>query len=109
MWALCLNALGTLPLAPVSWSHHWVWCVPVLLTLGVHAWRTRTAVAVAVGGLLLFVLSPHWWWDPRHEWDAWRLVTGNLYVCFAVLVLAGFVIRAVEEEPRSPKTTALSR
>jgi alpha-1,2-mannosyltransferase len=91
MWALCLNALGTLPLTPVSWCHHWVWCVPVLLTAAVDAWRTRTAVPIAIGGLLLFVLSPHWWWNPAHEWNIWRLVTGNLYVCFAVLVLVGFV------------------
>jgi alpha-1,2-mannosyltransferase len=89
MWALCLNALGALPLAPVSWSHHWVWCVPILLTLGVHAWRTRNRVLVglAVGGFLMFVLSPHWWWDPEHAWDAVRLLSGNLYVCFAVLVV----------------------
>jgi alpha-1,2-mannosyltransferase len=89
MWALCLNALGTLPLAPVSWSHHWVWCVPILLTAGTHAWRTRnrTFATIAISALLLFVLSPHWWWDPRHQWDTWRLVTGNLYVCFAVLAL----------------------
>jgi alpha-1,2-mannosyltransferase len=93
MWALCLNALGTLPLAPVSWSHHWVWCVPVLLTAGVHAFRTRTAVSCVAGALLLFVLSPHWWWDPHHEWDAWRLVTGNLYVAFAVLALVAFLRR----------------
>ncbi|GAB1508016.1 glycosyltransferase 87 family protein [Actinophytocola sp. KF-1] len=82
VWTLGVNALGTLPLAPVSWSHHWVWCVPVLLAAGVHARRA------AVGGLLLFVLSPHWWWSPDHEWTFWRLMTGNLYVCFAILVVA---------------------
>jgi alpha-1,2-mannosyltransferase len=94
MWALCLNALGVLPLAPVSWSHHWVWCVPILLTVGVHAWRTRNraSVALSVGGFLMFVLSPHWWWDPRHEWDAARLLSGNLYVCFAALVLVGYLL-----------------
>jgi alpha-1,2-mannosyltransferase len=107
MWALCLNALGTLPLAPVSWSHHWVWCVPVLLTVGVHAWRTRTTTSVAIGALLLFTLSPHWWWDPHHEWDTWRLVTGNLYVCFAVLVLVGFVRqRPTVPLPRSAKSAS---
>ncbi len=87
VWTLGVNALGTLPLAPVSWSHHWAWCVPVLLAAGVHAWRTRTAVTVAAGGLLLFVLSPHWWWPRDHEWTLARLATGNLYVCFAILAL----------------------
>jgi alpha-1,2-mannosyltransferase len=100
VWTLGLNALGTLPLAPVSWCHHWVWCVPVLLAAGVHAWRTRTAVTLAAGGLLLFVLSPHWWWPPNHEWTLWRLTTGNLYVCFAILTL--LVVLAHLRRDRTP-------
>lgn len=99
VWTLCLNALGTLPLAPVSWSHHWVWCVPLLLAAGVraHRDRDRRAAAVAVGGLLLFVLSPHWWWAPNHPWDTWRMLTGNLYVCFAVPALVAL------SRPESPR------
>ncbi len=89
-WALGLNALGTLLISPVSYSHHWVWIVPILLTGAVYAWRTRrttTAVAV-VAGALVFVLAPHWWWDPSTPWHAWRLLTGNAYVWVAVIVLA---------------------
>ena len=73
-WALGLNALGTLLVSPVSYSHHWVWIVPILLTGAVFARRTRrTAVTVAVvAGTLLFVLAPHWWWEPKAPWHAWR-------------------------------------
>jgi alpha-1,2-mannosyltransferase len=31
--ALSLNAFAALLISPVSWSHHWVWCAPALLTL----------------------------------------------------------------------------
>ena len=99
VWALGLNALGTLLISPVSYSHHWVWVVPVLLVGGVYAWRTRrTAVIVAVAaGALLFLLAPHWWWDPGTPWHTWRLLTGNAYVWAAVLVL---VIAAVPRRAR---------
>ncbi len=80
-WALGLNALGGLLISPVSYSHHWVWAVPILLTAVVTG---RTALAVA--GTLLFVLAPHWW-DPDAPWTTWHLLTGNAYVIAAVVVL----------------------
>jgi alpha-1,2-mannosyltransferase len=88
--ALGLTAFGALPAAPVSWSHHWVWAVPILLTAGVHAWRTRTpaAIAVTVGGTLLFILSPHWWWHSADPWTTWRLLFGDAYLFTAVAVTA---------------------
>ncbi|MFC4852791.1 glycosyltransferase family 87 protein [Actinophytocola glycyrrhizae] len=88
-WALGLNALGALLVSPVSYSHHWVWIVPILLTGAVFAWRTRrtTAIVAVAAGTLLFVLAPHWWWDPSTPWHAWRLLTGNAYAWAAALVL----------------------
>ena len=88
-WALGVNALGALVVSPVSYSHHWVWVVPILLTGAVFAWRTRraTVIAAVAAGTLLFVLGPHWWWDPGAPWDAWRLVGGNAYVWAAAVVL----------------------
>lgn len=84
-WALGLNALGTLLVSPVSYSHHWVWAVPILLTGAVFAWRTRraTMIAAVAAGTLLFILAPHWW-----DLPAWRLLTGNAYVWAALVVLA---------------------
>jgi alpha-1,2-mannosyltransferase len=89
-WALGLNALGTLLISPVSYSHHWVWVVPILLTGGVYAWRTRSTLATAAvaAGTLLVVVAPHWWWDPQEPWHAWRLLTGNAYVWAALAVVA---------------------
>lgn len=101
-WALGLNALGMLLVSPVSYSHHWVWIVPILLTGAVFAWRTRraTVIAAVAAGSLLFVLAPHWWWDPEAPWDAWRLLTGNAYVFAAAVVLA---VAAIPGKTLSPE------
>ncbi|MFC5291177.1 glycosyltransferase 87 family protein [Actinokineospora guangxiensis] len=88
-WALGLNALAALLISPVSYSHHWVWVVPILLTGGVAAWRTRRPAVIAATalGMLLVLAAPHWWWDPREPWQLWRLLTGNAYAYAAVLAL----------------------
>jgi len=108
-WAMSLNALGTLLVSPVSYSHHWVWIVPILLTGAVFAWRTRraTAIAAIAAGTLLFVLAPHWWWDPKAPWHVWRLLTGNAYVwaAAAVLVVAAVPHRVWRLAPRRGNRT----
>ncbi|MDF3288228.1 glycosyltransferase 87 family protein [Streptomyces silvisoli] len=40
-WAACACAVTALLVSPVSWSHHWVWCVPMVLLLGSEALRRR--------------------------------------------------------------------
>ncbi|MFI7678440.1 glycosyltransferase family 87 protein [Actinophytocola sp. NPDC049390] len=101
VWALGLNALGALLISPVSYSHHWVWVVPILLTGAVYAWRARHAAALAAVavGALVFVLAPHWWWDPSTPWHGWRLLSGNAYVWAAAIVLVAAAL------PRRERTT----
>jgi alpha-1,2-mannosyltransferase len=62
-WALSLNAFAALLISPISWSHHWVWCVPALLTLAElgRRHRHRLALAVAACGFVLFATAPQWW------------------------------------------------
>jgi alpha-1,2-mannosyltransferase len=93
-WALGLNALGALLVAPISWSHHWVWVVPILLTAGVLARRARSwpALAAVAGGTLLVFLSPHWWWHKADPWTVWRLLSGNTYLLAAVIVIVFAVV-----------------
>ena len=63
--ALSLNAFAALLISPVSWSHHWVWGAPALLTLADlarrHRSRRRLAGAAAAAGLILFTAAPQWW------------------------------------------------
>jgi alpha-1,2-mannosyltransferase len=101
-WALGLNALAALLISPVSYSHHWVWVVPILLTGGVAAWRTRRrAVTAATAlGALLVLIGPHWWWDPHEPWHLWRLITGNAYAYAAALTLVAAAVPPRERSPR---------
>jgi alpha-1,2-mannosyltransferase len=95
--ALSLNALAALLISPMSWSHHWVWCVPALLTLAdlglgkQHGRRLRPALAAGAGGLAVFAVAPQWWLGrfagPELSWAAWQQVLGSAYVIFAVVVL----------------------
>lgn len=39
--AVCTNALLALLVSPVSWAHHWVWVLPMLLVVGVSLWTHR--------------------------------------------------------------------
>jgi len=41
-WSLLVTALTALLVSPISWSHHWVWCVPLLALLTDLAYGTRT-------------------------------------------------------------------
>ena len=92
-WALSLNAFAALLISPISWSHHWVWCAPALLTLAYLGRRHhhRLAVAAAACGLVLFTAAPQWWLGrfagPGLGWTGWEQAIGSSYVFFAVVVL----------------------
>jgi alpha-1,2-mannosyltransferase len=77
-----LGALAMLLASPVSWSHHWVWAVPIGLAL----WdRSRWAGAVWIA---VFVARPFVWppWGDRREygWNAIEHIPGNAYVLAAL-------------------------
>ncbi|MET8181572.1 glycosyltransferase 87 family protein [Streptomyces sp. NPDC005336] len=60
-WAAVTCALTALMISPISWSHHWVWAVPMVLLLALEAARRRTGA-----------------------WTAWTVVTGLLFCSFMV-------------------------
>jgi Glycosyltransferase family 87 len=59
-WLGAAAVTGTtgLLISPVSWTHHWVWIMPVLIVLLRGGAASRVAAAC---GYLLFVLAPMWW------------------------------------------------
>jgi len=106
--ALCLNALAALLISPISWSHHWVWCVPLLLTLAVTGIfnRSRLNLAIAGGGLVLFAAAPQRFLPRTHNrelhWALWQQIVGSPYVVFAVLVLILAACGLLTREPSVP-------
>jgi alpha-1,2-mannosyltransferase len=91
--ALALNALAALLISPISWSHHWVWCVPVILSLARLARRRGSRLAGAMAGvsLVVFAAGPQWWFphldDRELRWAPWEQVAGSAYVLLAVAIL----------------------
>ncbi|WJV48746.1 glycosyltransferase 87 family protein [Streptomyces flavofungini] len=67
-WGAVACAATALLVSPVSWSHHWVWCVPMALLLWTRAerWGGRGRW-VAAGGLGLAFCSYALWWVPHRH------------------------------------------
>ncbi|MER7772455.1 glycosyltransferase 87 family protein [Kitasatospora sp. NPDC096140] len=91
-WGGVCTAFTALLVSPISWTHHWVWCVPLIALLVVEA-RTR-ARQVLLGVTLLVFLS-HVMWTVPHRWGRgvawyWQL-PGAIYppIGIAVLVVLG--------------------
>nr|WP_279012813.1 glycosyltransferase 87 family protein [Actinomyces oris] len=81
--------LGLL-ISPISWSHHWVWCLPVLMSVTAATWRWRsTALGVAgAAGFLVFVMAMQWWFPEQNHveqnWPAWAKAIGSSYTWWAL-------------------------
>jgi hypothetical protein len=67
-WAAVSCAVTALIVSPVSWSHHWVWAVPLVLLLATEAIRRRGrrrrwTVAAALTGLTFYSFAL--WYVPH--------------------------------------------
>ena len=82
-------------LSPISWTHHWVWVVPMMIWLihGPLAYR-RDARVLGWGWLALMLVGPPWllgfvqpslWQASRPWYFAWA---GLVYIVAAVATLA---------------------
>jgi alpha-1,2-mannosyltransferase len=81
----CLGALAMLLASPVSWSHHWVWAVPISLVLWERSrWAATFWAAVFVARPVLW---PHWGDGREYGWSASEHLVGNAYVLAAVAVV----------------------
>lgn len=94
--ALAATGLGGLLASPVSWTHHWVWCLPLgagLFVAGQRAGLHRlVSVALAAVWSVAFVVAPTLW-VPRHlgrelEWTTAQSVAGDTYLWISVVALA---------------------
>ncbi|WP_409472165.1 glycosyltransferase 87 family protein [Streptomyces sp. HC307] len=86
-WAVTCCAVTALLVCPVSWSHHWVWCVPAVLVLAARGHR-----AVAVGTLLVFCSYALWWVPhgpgrPELDQDGIEFTLSGLYAAMGCLFL----------------------
>jgi alpha-1,2-mannosyltransferase len=94
-------AITGLLISPLTWTHHWVWVVPLLIQLAVIAVRLRSGwygLAAAVTAVVFSGLVPMPW--PGHPLSPGRLIQGDLYVLCGLSVLAGAALTLTRETRR---------
>ncbi|MPY77469.1 MAG: DUF2029 domain-containing protein [Actinophytocola sp.] len=98
--AVLVTAGYGLLVSPVSWTHHWVWVIPLLVTLLAVAPRVAAAMVVVFGSYVLLILPGGR--DPD-GWSVLDHVLGNAYL-YVPLVLgaAAFVREWRTPQPQRP-------
>jgi alpha-1,2-mannosyltransferase len=106
--ALLVTAFYGLLLSPVSWSHHWVWCVPLLTLLVVKArWWAAAAVALLfVSQVVMLVPNGG---DTEFGWGPAWSVLGNGYVLAAAAGILGLAARELRLVRRAPQVVTVGR
>lgn len=114
--AMVIMGVYALLASPVSWAHHWVWVVPGLLVLVVHAYRTTgwqrwVAAFVVALGVLVFYSRGIWQVEPEPSagspWSGWEVVVGNSYVWWGLaFVVAAWLVSAHRATTRAPGDVA---
>ncbi|MFG3286601.1 glycosyltransferase 87 family protein [Streptomyces sp. NPDC048111] len=103
--ALLVTAFTALLVSPISWSHHWVWCVPLIVVL-VAEGRTRTAAVVA----LVFTARSLWLVPHAGDLDLqlplWQQPLASPYALVGLAVLGGAARRTLR---RTARGTACGR
>ena len=104
-YALLLNAAAGLLISPISWSHHWVWAAPALLTyLATTTPNRRRPPAFAVLALLTFAIAPHWLLPSgggrELHWSWWQQAVGDSYALTGLAALTHAAITNLLPRPK---------
>jgi alpha-1,2-mannosyltransferase len=88
----CLAAVAMLVASPISWSHHWVWAVPIALALWERGrWGSAAWVAVFVARPVLW---PPWGHGREYDWGPLEHLVGNAYLLAAVVLSVWAAVEA---------------
>jgi alpha-1,2-mannosyltransferase len=87
--AVAVTGLVGLLCSPVSWSHHWVWAIP--LGVAVIGRLRKYRVVFGVFWFGVFAVAPIWW-PPNHEnrelnWSFAEQFSGNAYLIAAMVAV----------------------
>ncbi len=107
---MLVAAVTGLLVSPITWAHHMVWIIPILLWLLLGDDRPRSGRPIAIVGAILF------WWAPiwhvafggtaeLHE-GAGQLVLGNAFGLAAVAFLIGIAVMLHLRQRRRPLAAA---
>ncbi|NYI87552.1 alpha-1,2-mannosyltransferase [Amycolatopsis endophytica] len=117
--ALLVTAFFGLLASPISWSHHWVWAVPLIVLLVSRlpqttlatAWKrwvaTGAVVAVFISCVLLALPNGR---NIELHWKFWQSVLGNAYILtplvLTVVLVARWALQRRRERARDDVTVA---
>ncbi|MET8508059.1 glycosyltransferase 87 family protein [Streptomyces sp. NPDC004787] len=102
--AVVITAVTALMVSPISWSHHWVWCVPLLILLydrSTRAWPVTGAVALAFASFALWWV-PHDPGRPELDQNAGQMLLSAVYPLTALALLAGYALSLRRARGRHP-------
>ncbi|MFF9199551.1 glycosyltransferase 87 family protein [Streptomyces sp. NPDC014779] len=102
--AVVITAVTALMVSPISWSHHWVWCVPLLILLydrSTRAWPVTGAVALAFASFALWWV-PHDPGRPELDQNAGQMLLSAVYPLTALALLAGYALSLRRTRGRDP-------
>ncbi|WP_043840870.1 glycosyltransferase 87 family protein [Amycolatopsis taiwanensis] len=90
--ALLVTAFVGLLVSPISWSHHWVWAVPLAVLLAVRRRWLWAGAVVALFGSCVVMLVPNGG-DTEFNWGLGWSIPGNAYVLAAAFGILGLAMR----------------
>jgi alpha-1,2-mannosyltransferase len=100
--AACVCGIATLLISPITWQHHWVWMVPMLIWMAARGLRERSVLLMVAAGLVAveFFITPYRWGVPNDvvaelHLNLMQLLLSSTYALTAggLLLLAGVLIR----------------
>ncbi|WP_201305093.1 glycosyltransferase 87 family protein [Streptomyces sp. GS7] len=109
-WGVLATAVTALLVSPISWSHHWVWCVPLLVALAAHTrrvpWRRALTAAVAVAFTARSMWALHHRGERALHFDWWQQLLAAPYplIGLALLVALAWWTRRAPDAPARPRS-----
>jgi alpha-1,2-mannosyltransferase len=90
----CCAVTGLL-CSPISWSHHWVWCLPMIAAAWAHGARWFAVVQTAVFASFAVWFVPHANSAELHfGWRQFAFSNLYVYIGFGYLIAVGLLARA---------------
>jgi alpha-1,2-mannosyltransferase len=115
--ALLVTAFWVLLASPVSWSHHWVWAVPLIVLLVARlpqtnpatAWKrwlgAAAVIAVFVSCVLLILPNGR---NIELHWVVWQNVLGNAYILVPLVLAVVLVVRWQLQRRKANRAAAVT-
>nr|WP_236147593.1 mannosyltransferase [Mycolicibacterium sp. CH28] len=104
--SLLVVQLFGLSISPISWTHHWVWLVPLMIWLLNGPWRTRPGARwLGWGWLVLTIIGVPWLLSFAQPtiWQIdrpWYLAWAGLIYLVATLATLAWIVATGRRQPR---------